>query len=68
MPGLAIAIVIRFIGFFFPFRLWLREGGIAKMVSRSRSKGYILFFISGIIWGQARVTCFLHSPLAGGIK
>jgi hypothetical protein len=68
VPGLATAIATRFIGFLFPFRLWLREGGTAKMVSGSHSKGYILSFVGGVIWGRARATCFLRSPLAGGIK
>jgi hypothetical protein len=49
VPGLAIAIVTRFVGFLFPFRLWLREGGTAKMVSRSHNRGYILSFIGGVI-------------------
>ncbi len=68
MPGLATAIATGFVGFLFSFRLWLREGGTAKMVSRSHSRGRILSFISGVIWGRARATCFLRSPLAGGIK
>jgi hypothetical protein len=49
VPGLAIAIVTRFIGFLFPFRLWLREEGTAKMVSGSHSRGHIFSFVSGII-------------------
>ncbi len=68
MPGLATAIATGFVGFLFSFRLWLREGGTAKMVSGSHSRGHILSFIGGVIWGRARATYFLHSPLAGGIK
>ncbi len=68
VSGLAIGIVTRFISFLFPFKLWLREGGTAKIVSGLHSKGHILSFIGGVIWGRARATCFLRSPLAGGIK
>ncbi len=68
VPGLATAIATRLVGFLFPFRLWLREGGTAKIVSGSHSRGRILSFVGGVIWGRARATCFLRSPLAGGIK
>jgi hypothetical protein len=49
VPGLATAIATRFVGFLFPFRLWLREGGTAKIVSGSHSKGHILSFVGGVI-------------------